>query len=254
MWAWTATNVQAPCGSTSIVFSASDISQATLYSQTGTNNRIMCYAPVASGRPGSWIWAVSGPGAAGSVPITAGSEADFTGNCAQNLPREMICAPPVHVAYYIDNVADGIGMGTPALPVLYYVPDVFTVQLAGGFPSASDIPIALGIEDMQFEVCEGGSGVTGTDCELDASWTAGYDASGLTTEWKNLTAVRIHMVARTLRQDYKRTAVSTPLDLDPNDTQFLSNPTADGYHRRVATTEVLVRNAVGTWQILNSGW
>jgi hypothetical protein len=69
-----------------------------------------------------------------------------------------------------------------------------------------------------------------------------------------LTAVRIHMVARTLRQDYKRLTVSTPLDLDPNDLQILANPTADGYHRRVATTEVLVRNAVGTWQVLNSGW
>ena len=254
MWAWTDTNVQAACSSSSIVFSQSDVSQATLYSQTGNNTRIMCYAPVAGGRPGSWIWQVAGTGAAGSVPVTAGAENDFTGNCAQNLPREMICAPPVHVAYYIDNISDGVGMGAPEMPVLYYVPDVHSAQLAGGFPSASDIPIALGIEDMQFEVCEGGAGATGTDCELASSWTASYDATGLTTDWKNLTAVRIHMVARTLRQNYQRSAVSTALDLDPNDTQVLTGAAADGYHRRGATTEVLVRNAVGTWQILNSGW
>ncbi len=254
MWAWTDTQVQASCQSSSITFAQTDVNQASLYSSTGVNNRLMCYAPVAGGRPGSWIWSVAGVGAAGTVPVTTGSELDFTGNCAQNLPREMICAPPVHVAYYIDNNADGIGMGSADMPVLYYVPDVYAAQLSGGFPSTTDIPIALGIEDLQFEVCEGAAGVTGADCQLATSWTAGYDLTGLTTEWKNLTAIRIHMVARTLRQDYQRLNVSTPLDLDPNDTQLLTNPTADGYHRRVATTEVLVRNAVGTWQILNSGW
>ena len=254
-WAWTDKNQQGmACTTPSITFDPSDASQAVLYGPTLSNNRIMCHAPVHQGRPASYLWSVSGPGVAGAVPVITGAENDFSAECESNLPTEMLCAPVVHVAYYIDNVADGIGMGTPELPVLYYVPNVHTVSLSGGFPSVTDIPIALGIEDIQFEVCEGGAGITGTDCEVATSWTSGYDLTGLTSTWSNLTAVRIHMVARTLRQDYKRLTVSTPLDLDPNDLQILANPTADGYHRRVATTEVLVRNAVGTWQVLNSGW
>ncbi|GEM_PF-708210 len=263
MWAWTDTSAQGmECTTASIVFDADDAGQAALYSgpvvSPGTHNRIMCHAPIHQGRPGSYLWSVAGPGVAGAVPVSVGNTADFTAECESNLPTEMLCAPPVHVAYYIDNVADGTGMGTADLPVLYYVPDVTQASGAGGigtYPSGTDIPIALGIEDIQFEVCQGGAGSTGTDCELATSWTAGYDPTNVVANsWSNLTAVRIHMVARTLRQDYQRTAVSTPLDLDPNDTQILTNPTADGFHRRVATTEVLVRNAVGTWQVLNSGW
>ena len=254
-WGWV-TGSPMPCATASIVFHADFAGQAALYNNNGNaSGRIMCYTPLLRGKPGAFLWNVAGPGAGGAVPVTLNAQSDYTSECTQSLPQRMICAPPRYVAYYIDDVADATGIGTPAQPVLYYVPDVLAANASatGGYPTPDDIPIAIGIEDMQFEVCMGGSGI---DCTAASTvWTSGFDLAQTTTTWENLTAIRIHLVARTLRPDPRRTAVSAVVDPDPDDGFQLANTgTADGYHRRLARTQVLMRNATGTWQALNAGW
>ncbi len=254
-WGWV-TGAPLDCGTSSIVFHSDSAGQAALYHNNGTAaGQIMCYTPLLRGKPGSFLWNVAGVGSSGAVPVTLNAQSDYVAECSESLPQRMICAPPRYIAYYIDDVADSTGIGSPAQPVLYYVPDVLAANASstGGYPTANDIPIAIGIEDMQFEVCMGGSGIDCTDPSV--TWTSGFDIAAATTTWQNLTAVRIHLVARTLRPDPQRTSVSAQVDPDPDDGyQLSSTGTADGYHRRLARTQVLMRNATGTWQALNAGW
>ncbi len=250
-WALTDMNVRQACGTSSISFHADYPTAAVQYSGSGARSRIMCFAPSVRGRPASFIWSVNGLGSGLSVPVNPNTQADYLGECPNNLPAMMICGPPIYVAYYIDkNATDGKGIGGPQLPVLYYVPDLFAANLAGGYPTADDIPVALGIEDLQVQVCEPG---LGTDCDLAASWSFQHDLSPSTVMWHNLGAVRVMLTARTLRQDEKRSAVSTPIDLDATDS-FTPTGNADGFHRRVGRTEVTVRNAIGTWQVTRGNW
>ncbi len=250
-WAITDMNVRHTCGTTSITFHGDYPTQSAQYATNGTRTRIMCFAPSVRGRPASYIWSVNGTGSGQTVPVNANAQADYVGECPNNLPAMMICGPPVYVAYYIDkNATDSIGMGGPDLPVLYYVPDLFAVNLTGGYPTATDIPVALGIEDLQVQVCEPG---LGTDCDLAASWHYTHDLSPTTVKWHNLGGARIMLTARTIREDENFSAVSSPIDLDAGDTHSASG-TADGYHRRVARTEVTLRNAIGTWQVTKGNW
>ena len=252
-WAW-AMGTPIDCGATSIAFHADYASQAGLYDPSNAAAHMICYTPLLRGKPGSFIWEVSGPGTGGQVPVTTNNQGDFAAECTETLPQRMICAPARYVAYYIDDDGnDGVGIGNEALPVLYYVPDVFAAMAnTGQYPDPNDIPIAMGIEDLQAEICMGGSGV---DCQLSTSWSAGFDMQQTATSWANLTSIRLHVSARTVRPDAERANVSAPVDTDPDDgfsPSGLGNP--DGYHRRLATTEVMIRNATGTWQAMNAGW
>ena len=254
-WGWVTGN-PLDCTTASVVFHPDSAGQAALYNNNGqAAGHIMCYTPLLRGKPGSFLWTVAGPGTNGQVPVTLNNQSDYTAECTEALPQRMICAPPRYVAYYIDDVLDSTGIGSQDQPVLYYVPDVLAANASsnGGYPTPDDIPIAIGIEDMQFEICMGGTGVDCTD--PSTVWSAGLDISGATTNWADVTAVRIHLVARTLRPDPQRAAVSSVVDPDPDDGwQLPGSGTADGYHRRVARTQVLMRNATGTWQALNAGW
>jgi len=251
-WAWVMGQAL-DCGTSAINFHDDWAAQALQYDPAVGAADILCYHPHHRGKPGSFLWQVAGAGASGSVPVGTNAQSDFTTQCQETLPQRMICAPLRWVAYYIDDDAsDGIGIGSAELPVLYYVPDVSrVVATTGVYPHIDDIPIALGVEDLQFEVCLGGSGL---DCQDPTSWTAGMDlTAGI--DWNDVTAVRIHVVARTLRPDPQRTNVSAGLDPDPDDGFTISNlGVVDGYHRRLGTTEVMVRNAVGAWQMDNAGW
>jgi len=249
-WALTDMNVRQTCATSSITFHTDYPTQAAQYSASGTRNRITCFAPSVRGRPASFTWSVNGVGSGQSVPVNSNSQADYLAECPNNLPAMLICGPPVYVAYYIDNTLDSTGIGGPALPVLYYVPDLFAANALGGYPTNNDIPVALGIEDLQIQVCEPG---LGTDCDLANSWSFDHDLTPATVLWHNLGAVRVMLTARTIRQDEERTSVSTPIDLDPTDS-FTSAATADGYHRRVGRTEVTLRNAIGTWQVTRGNW
>ncbi|MCO4770342.1 MAG: PilW family protein [Deltaproteobacteria bacterium] len=254
-WAWSMGEVQ-DCGISNLTFHPDYAAAAAQYDPALGAAEVLCYQPHHRGKPGSFLWSVVGVGNAGNVPVTSNAQSDYSTECTETLPQRMICAPPRWVAYYIDaDNTDGIGIGSPAMPVLYYVPDVAAVMAtSGAYPDANDIPIALGIEDLQMEVCIGGNGL---DCQLPASWTSGFQmgTSPGAPEWVNLTAVRLHVVARTLRPDPQRTNVSAVLDPVPLDGGVLPGTgTPDGYHRRLGTTEVQVRNAVGAWQMANAGW
>jgi len=254
-WGYTATDVSEQCSTTSITFDADDAGQAGTFSSSGPNTEIICYAPVGmGGRPVSYVWTVNGTGdtSTGVVSVLANTDTDFTNECTGALPAHMACGPLMHTAYYIDdNGADGFGIGSEDVPVLYLVPDVGFAEVGGGYPHANDIPVALGIEDLQFQVCQAG---LARDCEADASWESGYDMDsngGGTSDWWNLQSVRVLLTARTLRPDPERTAVSQPIDIEPLDA-YVPSPTLDSYHRRVARTEVTNRNAIGTWQMMNT--
>jgi len=252
-WAW-AMGAAQDCGVSNLVFHADYAALATQYDPALGASEVLCFQPHHKGKPGSFMWTVAAPGAAGQVPVMVNAQGDYTTECTQTLPQRLICAPPRWVAYYIDDDnTDGVGIGSAEMPVLYFVPDVAAVMATTGqYPHPNDIPIALGIEDLQAEVCLGG---TGLDCQFPASWTAGFDLQPGVIPWNALTAVRLHVVARTLRPDPQRANVSAVLDPDPDDGfSLLNTGVPDGYHRRLGTTEVQARNAVGAWQIANSGW
>jgi hypothetical protein len=243
------------CGTTTITFmDPMYTALADNYSGTAPDDKLMCYTPSRKGNPTSYLWQVSGV----SAPvITVNSNSglnDYDGGCdpTWNVPKDLFCGAPRYVAYYIDNTADSVGFGTPETPVLYYVPDVFMADsLNGGYPSSSDIPIALGIENMQFSVC---TQITGMDCSSAANWGSQFDpitAPGV--EWEDLTSVRVSMTARSLRQDLNNGEVSAAQDLDPNDFQSVAAG-ADAYHRRIGSTEVAMRNAIGSFEIRKQGW
>jgi len=254
-WAFTDAGVAETCDTAVITLAPADSALAAEFSDAGPNEQIMCFSQVGmGGRSHSYIWDVVGAGdaATGQVPVTANAQNDYLDECIAGLPKHMVCGPMVWIAYYIDvNSSDLVGIGSEDLPVLYLVPDLQEASLAGGYPTVDDIPVALGIEDLQFEVCEAG---TGLDCELDASWTSGYDLDGsvgpAANSWQNLASVRVLMTARTLRPDQERTSVSQQIDIVSSDT-YTPPFGLDSYHRRVARTEVTVRNAIGVWQLLN---
>jgi prepilin-type N-terminal cleavage/methylation domain-containing protein len=252
-WGWKS-KAMAACTTTEITFHDDHVTRAGNFATGGENDVIMCYAPTGNtGQALSYVWSVNGSGDASSgiVPVSANTEADFTATCAQNLPEQMICGPARYIAYYIDDVSDSIGIGSQDLPVLYLVNDLAGLLAAGGvYPDDDDIPVALGIEDLQIEICQGG--VSAVDCNepsgdlASPSWTSGLDLS--TSVWENITSARLHLVARTIRPDQTRANVSSPLDVDLDDSSSTAGD-PDGYHRRVARTEVVIRNAVGAWQV-----
>lgn len=252
-WAYTDSNVAQTCGTSEIQFSAQDAAQAGNYSDNAPPfNRIMCYTASGQfGRPQSFLWNVQGTGdsASGIVGVVANSQTDFSNNCPNSLPAHMLCGPPSWIAYYIDEFSDTNGIGSSELPVLYLVPDMFAALDAGGYPTDGDIPVALGIEDLQLQVCEGG---LGNDCEADLSWGPAYDLDPSlgSNIWANISAVRVLLTARTLRANVDRSSVSAPVDIDPTDT-YVPALALDSYHRRVARTQVSVRNATGVWQQMN---
>jgi prepilin-type N-terminal cleavage/methylation domain-containing protein len=246
-WGWTSRDAAMDCATNQITFEPDSVASALQYT---TGGLIQCWTPLFRGRPGSFLWQVSGGGGGGVVPVVANAQADFVSSCTDGLPERMMCAPPIWVAYYIDDdITDGIGIGSAEKPVLYYVPDVGASLSAGNtYPAADDIPVALGIEDMQFQLCMAGDGL---DCEQPASWTTGLWLGA--AQWQNVGSARVHLAARTLREDPTRSTASQRVDLDPTDGIVVS-AAPDGYHRRVISTEVVVRNAVGTWQAVNAGW
>jgi prepilin-type N-terminal cleavage/methylation domain-containing protein len=254
-WGFTRPGTRIPCDTNVITFDEDYVTRAGNFATGTDNDTIICFNPSGdSGRGISYVWSVSGVGDAGdgSVPVDVNtSSSDFTNLCQRALPDQMICGPAQTVAYYIDRTSDSVGIGSAALPVLYLVNDLIGLWSgAGTYPSNDDIPVALGIEDLQIEVCQGG--VTATNCNeasgdaVSASWGAGLDLS--TGTWEDVTSLRVHLVARTIRPDTSRATVSSPLDVDIDDGTTTSAD-ADGYHRRVARTEVLIRNATGAWQI-----
>jgi prepilin-type N-terminal cleavage/methylation domain-containing protein len=254
---WVYTSPQATdndCEANQLLLTSVDVPFADTFSDMGPNDRIMCHAAVGFGaKPHSYVWMVDGTGdtSTGYVPVVANDGTpDYDNECIDGLPTPMVCGPLVWVAYYIDdNGTDSVGIGSTEMPVLYLVPDVDAALADGGYPHPNDIPVALGIEDLQFSYCEGGGQV---DCGDENNWSPtshDYDLTG-TNVWQNLTSIRVLMTARTLRPDLERSSVSSPIDLVATDgAPPIATP--DPYHRRVARTEVTMRNAIGTWQLMH---
>ncbi len=255
-WVFTAADVSESCDTTVLTLDTDDAGRADTFSTDGPHTKIMCWAPSGmGGGPVSFVWDVDGTGdtSDGTIPVTPNTQTDFNGQCSNSLPAHMACGPVIWVAYYIDrDSADGIGIGSASLPVLYLVPDVDAAMAdPAGYPHDDDIPVALGIEDLQVSYCQAG---LGTDCDAPANWSAGFsmdtEADASAPAWESISSVRVAITARTLRPDMEFTTVSQPMDIDSTDT-WAPTSGLDSYHRRVARTEITLRNATGTWQLMN---
>lgn len=241
--------IDAQCGSTDFIpVRQSMLGVQNFYTGQPGADRIVCSSTTGnSGRPVALVWQVLGFTPLGVSVVAAGGTNDYDAVCssAQKLQRYYSCGVPRRVAYYIDKVQDGIGIGTAATPVLYFVPDARV-----NYPTPNDIPVALGIEDMQFSACNGRS----SDCSFPANWFSPWDAvNSPASQWAELTSVRVSLSARSLREDAEQPTISTPYDIDPMDSQF-PTATADAYHRRTATTQVTMRNAIGAFLARKAGW
>ncbi len=187
------------------------------------------------------LWAVSGNGDAASGTVNVQSNtgfADYTNVCDagvnQSLPEELVCGRLIQVAYYIDRDNDGNGQGTEALPYLYLDYDW---ALDDG---SNEVPIAPGIEDMQFGYCQ-----TMQDC--DALQWVGRNEVPTPYNFANLSRVRMRMTARSERQEENNLPSSSPPTLDPSFSRGTEN--TDAYHRRVAHQVVVLRNARAAHEI-----
>ncbi len=187
----------------------------------------------------SFVWNVASQGdsATGHLPVNNNTQADYSGKCpsGHGLPEEMACSRLVQVAYYIDKDDDGNGPGTPEMP---YLMISFDEDLDD---TGDDIPIAAGIEDMQFNYC-----MQLEDCDA-INW-ANRETIPNGMYFADVSRVRLRMVARSERQEEYGLPASIPVDLDTADTYTPPN-VADTYHRRVAHQIITLRNARAAKQV-----
>jgi prepilin-type N-terminal cleavage/methylation domain-containing protein len=224
------------CGTTQLRFSSATVAVAGYFSEDDEQwDQIVCFSH--SGNLGlgvSYIWAVSGDGdsSTGIVTVDQNSQTDYEDYCDRGLPEELICGPLVQVSYYIDRDGDGNGPGTSAVPYLMMSTD-------DEMDDGDDIPIAAGIEDLQFGFCE-----LTQDCDAQ-NWVGNHELAD-PYNFANLSRVRIRMTARSERQEEQGLPASTPVILDPNYTRGTAK---DTYHRRVAHQVINIQNARSALQI-----
>ena len=140
------------------------------------------------------------------------SGAIAVGGCVEN--REY--APTVH---YIRNFSTVEGDGIPTL--------CRKVLVMGATPTMTTECLVEGIEQLQVEY--------GVDANSDGL-PERYISAPTAAQWPTVTAIRVHLLARSLR--------SEPGYVNPK-TYVLGNTTvtpADDFYRRSATTTVLLRN------------
>ncbi len=224
------------CGTTQLRFSSATVGVAGNFDENDEQwDQIACFSHAGNiGLGVSYVWAVSGEGdsSTGIVSVDQNTQTDYEAICDKGLPEEMVCGPLVMVTYYIDRDGDGNGPGTGALPYLMMSTDE-------EINDADDIPIAAGIEDLQFGFCD-----LLTDCDSQ-TWVGNHEMTDPYT-FANLSRIRVRMTARSEREEEKGLPASAPAILDPN---YTRDTTQDTYHRRVAHQVVNIQNARAALQI-----
>lgn len=182
----------------------------------------------------SYIWvieALDGSSSATQTRFQIASNAgysDYEEVCpsSENLTPVMSCTKAQVLTFYIDDMDDGVGPGSPKKPVLMLDMDL-------GWPEADDVPVVEHVEDLQLAWCAD-EGTDDVDCSDEGNWTDEIDMTDGQTPWM----VRLSLVVRSSRDD--------PRDLFPGQRYALENntpsPTSDHYFRSLLTTEVTVRN------------
>ncbi len=224
------------CETTQLRFNTATVAVAGNFTDSDEQwDQIVCFSH--SGNLGlgvSYVWSVAGDGdsSTGIVTVDQNSQTDYSDICDRGLPEELICGPLVQVAYYIDRDGDGNGPGRSGLPYLMMSTD-------DEMDDGDDIPIAAGIEDLQFGFCD-----QIQDCDAQ-SWVGNHELSS-PYNFANLSRVRLRMTARSERQEEQGLPASAPVILDPN---YTRDTTKDTYHRRVAHQVINIQNARSALQI-----
>lgn len=218
------------CSTTDFFFSETSKSAASNFSGGDEQwDQIVCFSN--SGNSGlgvGYLWNVSGSGNGGTGYVGVSSNAgyaDFASLCpaGRSLPEEMVCSRLVQVSYYIDSVDDS-GPGTEATPYLM-------LSFDEDFNDNDNVPIAPGIENIQFGYCP-----LMVNCDADG-WANRAEPP---TAFADLSRVRVRMAARSERPSENRLTGTLPVQLDADNAAYT---TADAYHRRVAHQVVVLRNA-----------
>ena len=178
----------------------------------------------------TYLWALNGAADAvnGIVDVWDNTAyTDYSAACpaGTSLNPVMTCTKGHVMTFYVDNLDDGIGPGSPAHPVLM-------LDLNLSFPASDDVPLADDIEDLQFEYCVDPGG--GVDCTIDTNWSTSVAAGDAANVWM----VRIMMISRSPReeqtgqyQDYRHGLSNRSDSAD-----------WDSYYRTTMVTEVTLRN------------
>ena len=225
------------CQTTQIDFNGNSAANALNFVATDDNWKYLaCFSNAANTGLGvSFLWEVRDAPSNGVVYVHGNNQTDYMGQCptGRGLPEEMVCSRLVQTAYYIDRNGNGVGPGTDDLP---YLMISFDEDLDDG----DDIPIAAGIEDMQFGYC-----AQMEDCD-SFNW-ADREVFPTGMYFADISRVRVRMTARSEREEEYGLAATAPVALDP--TTYNPAPTQDYYHRRVAHQVVTLRNARAAKQV-----
>lgn len=218
------------CSTTDFFFSSTSRTAASNFNSGDEQwDQIVCFANAGnSGLGVGYVWDVSGNGNGGNgyVGVNANTGyADYAALCptGRSLPEELVCSRLVQVSYYVDAIDDA-GPGTADTPYLM-------LSFDEDFDDTDNVPIAPGIENLQFNYCE-----LLDNCDSN-SWSGEQQPP---TDFANLSRVRVRMAARSERRTEDGLMGTYPVQLDYDNTPY---PDKDAYHRRVAHQVVVLRNA-----------
>jgi type IV pilus assembly protein PilW len=222
------------CGTTSVTFRPGMMENATKLTQYESGDLLICFDYADMRGMETYLWEISGAPdlTSGAIPVTDNSAlTDYAAVCGptENLTPVMTCSKANVYTFYVDDISDGVGPGSPDHPTLM-------LDLDMDWPADDDIPLVDDIEDLQFEYCL--AGVAGSvDCSVATNWV---DGSSITpaTQAHDIWMVRMSLAARSTREE--------PEDLYPGGRRALANrsagTTSDHYLRQYFSTEISVRN------------
>lgn len=222
------------CSTTSITFRPGMMDNATKLTQYDSGDLLICFDYADMRGMETYLWEISGSPdlTSGAIPVSDNSGySDYDAVCGstENLTPVMTCSKANVYTFYVDDVSDGVGPGSPDHPTLMLDMDM-------DWPADDDVPLVDDIEDLQFEYCV--AGVSGdVDCSLAANWVDGASVVAA-TQAHDIWMVRMSLVARSTREE--------PEDLYPGSRRALANrsagTTTDHYLRQYFSSEITVRN------------
>jgi prepilin-type N-terminal cleavage/methylation domain-containing protein len=223
-----------PCNTTSVRVRPGMLDHSQKLQQLNAGDLLICFDYADIRGVETYLWSITGSPDLGSgdIPITDNSAlSDYAAVCpsGENLSPVLTCSRAVVNTFYVDDVDDGIGPGSPAHPTLM-------LDMNMSWPSDDDVPLVDNIEDFQIEYCLADPTSDTANCADATSWV---DGSAVNVNQAHLVwMARVMMTVRSSREDqggaYR------------NQRQGLSNRSGgsgeDSYYRQYLTTEVTLRN------------
>jgi prepilin-type N-terminal cleavage/methylation domain-containing protein len=220
---------------TQLTFRPSMLDYATKLAQYQAGDLLICtdYADIRGMT--SYLWSITAVDTGNGVISVSSNDAhdDYTARFTRNtnLTPVLTCSKGSVVTFYVDNLDDGIGAGSSDHPVLM-------LDLNMSWPANDDVPLVDNIEDLQLEYCvDDGSGLT--ECTDSTAWETA-DTLDATVDADNMWMMRVHLVARSSRDDPRNQFPGFRPSL--SDRSASGAPGVDNFYRKVLVTEVAFRN------------